>query len=180
MPTAEVRARVQASRYTLAQRLGVLDEQDSRGRRVAVARNERRRIETQRDAHRQGPRPGPGVSIRPRLAARATRRPTALGYQRPQGAGYSSSTSFSRTAYMTASIREWSWSFSSMLRTWFLTVFSLIARRWATSRLLRPLATRRSTSSSRSVSRSACPCARSGRDIVLNSSMSLAAIDGLI
>ena len=34
------------------------------------------------------------------------------------------SRSFSRTAYMTASIREWSWSFSRMLRTWFFTVFS--------------------------------------------------------
>ena len=36
------------------------------------------------------------------------------------------SISFSRTAYMTASIRECSWSFSKMLRTWFLTVFSLM------------------------------------------------------
>ena len=41
--------------------------------------------------------------------------------------GQSSCTSFSRTANMTASIRECSCSFSRMLRTWFLTVFSEMA-----------------------------------------------------
>ena len=39
------------------------------------------------------------------------------------------SRSFSRTAYMTASIRECSCSFSRMLRTWFFTVFSLMNNR---------------------------------------------------
>ncbi len=50
------------------------------------------------------------------------------------------SSSFSRTAYMTASMRECSWSFSKMLRTWFLTVFSLMNSRLAISRLFRPWA----------------------------------------
>ena len=43
-----------------------------------------------------------------------------------------------------------------------------------------PLATSRSTSSSRSVSRGVGTCSRSVRDISLNSSISLTAIDGLI
>ncbi len=81
---------------------------------------------------------------------------------------------------MTASMREWSWSFSRMLRTWFLTVFSVMNSCLAISRLLRPFATSRSTSSSRSVSRSVGTGSRSGRDICLNSSISLTAIDGLI
>src|SRR4026207_1489714 len=81
---------------------------------------------------------------------------------------------------MTASMREWSCSFSSRLRTWFLTVFSLMNSCLAISRLFMPLATRRSTSSSRSVRRRPGTAERSGRDICLNSSMSLTAIDGLI
>ncbi len=48
------------------------------------------------------------------------------------------SRSFSRTAYITASIREWSCSFSKMLRTWFLTVFSLMKSSLAMSRLASP------------------------------------------
>ena len=67
-----------------------------------------------------------------------------------------------------------------MLRTWFFTVFSEMNRSLAISRLFMPLATRRSTSSSRSVSRRPGTCSRSGRDICLNSSISLTAIDGLI
>ena len=68
-----------------------------------------------------------------------------------------------------------------MLRTWFFTVFSLMYSCRAISRLFMPFATSRSTSSSRSVRRSPPgTCSRSGRDICLNSSISLTAIDGLI
>ena len=71
--------------------------------------------------------------------------------------------------------------FSRMLRTWFLTVFSLMSRSRAISRLLSPRATRLSTSSSRSVSlrRHRLWLAARARD-VLNSSSSFAAIEGLI
>ena len=81
---------------------------------------------------------------------------------------------------MTASMRECSCNLSRMFRTWFFTVFSLMNSCLATSRLFRPFATRRSTSSSRSVSRGALPASRSAREISLNSSISFAAIDGLI
>ena len=82
---------------------------------------------------------------------------------------------------MTASTREWRWSFSRMLRTWFLTVFSEMVSSPAISRLLMPVAMRRSTCSSRSVSRggavvrvSACLASE------LNSVRSFAAIDGVM
>ena len=67
-----------------------------------------------------------------------------------------------------------------MLRTWFLTVFSEITSCLAISRLFMPVATSRSTSSSRSVRRRPGTWLFSGRDICLNSSISLTAIDGLI
>ena len=48
-------------------------------------------------------------------------RPSATASARRDG---EDRTAAGRTAYMTASIREWSCSFSRMLRMWFLTVFS--------------------------------------------------------
>ncbi len=57
--------------------------------------------------------------------------------------GYSSR--LLRTAYIAASMRDFIWSFSSRFRMWFLTVFSLMKRSSAISRLLWPLATCRST-----------------------------------
>ena len=62
------------------------------------------------------------------------------------------SMSFSRTAYIAASVRDRSRSFSRMLRTWFFTVFSAITNWPAISLFDIPRATRRSTSTSRSVS----------------------------
>src|SRR6266536_2016158 len=56
-----------------------------------------------------------------------------------------SSISFSRTATITASIREWICSFSRMFLTWFFTVFSEMNSALAMSRLLAPLATSFST-----------------------------------
>ena len=64
----------------------------------------------------------------------------------PRPALRSASTSFSRTAYIAASVRERSRSFSRMLRTWFLTVFSAITSSAAISLFDMPRATRRSTS----------------------------------
>ena len=63
-----------------------------------------------------------------------------------------SSSRLLRTANMAASMRDFIWSFSSMLRMWFLTVFSLMNSSSAISRLLWPCATWRSTCSSRAVS----------------------------
>src|SRR5699024_2788101 len=57
-----------------------------------------------------------------------------------------------RTAYTAASVREWTPSFSRMLRTWFFTVFSVMNRRSPIWRLFSDLARRRKTSTSRGVS----------------------------
>ena len=59
---------------------------------------------------------------------------------------------------MTASMREWIWSFSRMFRTWFFTVFSEMNSSLAMSRLFIPRATSLSTSISRSVSLGAATC----------------------
>ena len=86
--------------------------------------------------------------------------------------GQLASTSFSRTAYIAASVRERSRSFSRMLRTWFLTVFSAITSWAAISLFDMPRATRRSTSTSRSVSFGSPPLASSSstrRESTVNS-----------
>ena len=95
------------------------------------------------------------------------------------------SMSFSRTAIMTASIREWICSFSRMLRTWFFTVFSEMNSSLAMSRLFMPRATSLRTSISRSVSLGAGTCcgrssSESRRASVANSVSSLPAMDGLM
>ena len=56
----------------------------------------------------------------------------------PSGRDQVASTSFSRTAYMAASMRLRSCSFSRMLRTWFLTVFSAMTSSVAMSLFDRP------------------------------------------
>ena len=70
-----------------------------------------------------------------------------------------------------------------MLRTWFLTVFSLMNSRTPMSRFVSPLATSFSTSSSRSVRRGAGTLSWSTsarRASEANSTMSLLAMDGEI
>ena len=59
-----------------------------------------------------------------------------------------------------------------MLRTWFLTVFSEMTSSSAISRLARPRATSRSTSTSRSVSSGALPEIGSGSWLRLVNSVS--------
>ena len=86
---------------------------------------------------------------------------------------------------MTASMREWIWSFSRMFRTWFFTVISEMNSSLAISRLFMPRATSLRTSISRSVSLGAATGAvRSSAESrlarVANSVSSLPAIDGLI
>ena len=76
----------------------------------------------QRLSHRVSTR---GRELVPRSRGCSTGLPTRARHV-PRRTHYGRSSSFSRTAYMTASMREWSWSFSRMLRTWFLTVFSLM------------------------------------------------------
>src|SRR6202007_3009959 len=56
------------------------------------------------------------------------------------------SISFWRTAIITASMREWIWSFSRMFRTWFFTVFSEMNSSLAMSRLFMLRAASLSTS----------------------------------
>src|SRR4051812_15677591 len=125
--------------------------------------------------------PGPGAGRQHRPVVRSYEVACSVEVHGPSVAhGHGGSRSFSRTAYITASMRECSCSFSRMLRTWFFTVFSLMNSRLAISRLFSPWATSLSTSSSRSVSRGVGTCCRSERDICLNSSRSLIAIDGLI
>ena len=63
-------------------------------------------------------------------------------------------TSPSRRARVAISVRLWTWSFSRMLRRWYLTVFSEMPSSAAISLFRRPAVTRRRTSSSRAVSRS--------------------------
>src|SRR5512142_2044095 len=65
-----------------------------------------------------------------------------------------------------------------MLRTWFLTVFSLMNSCRAMSRLLRPLATSRSTSISRSVSRGLGTCCRSSFLLIIEAN-SLSSFDAM-
>jgi uncharacterized protein len=127
-----------------------------------------------------------------RLAAALARtlgRRTGGGFraagQRGADAAQLNSISFCRTAIITASMREWIWSFSRMFLTWFFTVFSEMNSSFAMSRLFMPRATSLSTSISRSVSFGAATCwtrssSASRLASVANSVSSLPAIDGLI